>query len=226
MQLDRRATTVATTFLGSTMGCAECHDHKFDPFTQKQFYQMVAFFNNAEFVKSNSTPFTEPVLDLPDAEQKTKRDALNAEIKTWQAKLNDDSDEAKQRQQTWEKSIVDAEKDWHPLHPDHADSTGGTTLTIAADGSVLASGTNPETDTYTITAAVPLKEITGIRVEALPDPSLPRGGPGRDYYGNFMIHADVKIEQRASLSTKRPPRWTITTAQASKVQARNSRSFG
>ena len=105
MQLFDRATTVATTFLGSTMGCAECHDHKFDPFTQKQFYQMVAFFNNAEFVKSNATPFTEPVLDLPDAAQKTKRDALNAEIKTWQAKLNDDSDEAKQRQQARRKAL-------------------------------------------------------------------------------------------------------------------------
>lgn len=192
MQLDR-ATTVATTFLGSTMGCAECHDHKFDPFTQKQFYQMVAFFNNAEFVKNNSTPFTEPVLDLPDAVQKEKRDAFNAEIKTWQAKLNDDSDAAKLRQQAWEKSIVDAEKDWHPLHPDRAESTGGSTLTIAADGSVLASGVNPESDTYTLTATAPLKQITGIRIEALPDPSLPRGGPGRDYYGNFMIR-DVNIE--------------------------------
>ena len=195
IQLDR-ATTVATAFLGSTMGCAECHDHKFDPFTQKQFYQMVAFFNNADFVKSNSTPFTEPVLDLPDAAQQAKRDALNAEIKTWQAKLNDDSDAAKERQQAWEKSIVDAEKDWHPLHPDHAESTGGSTLTIAADGSVLASGLNPEADTYTIAAGVPdvpIRDITGIRIEALPDPSLPRGGPGRDYYGNFMIR-DVKVE--------------------------------
>jgi hypothetical protein len=192
MQLDR-ATTVATTFLGSTMGCAECHDHKFDPFTQKQFYQMVAFFNNAEFVKSNSTPFTEPVLDLPDAAQQTKRDALNAEIKQWQARLNDDSDAAKQRQQAWEKSIVDAEKDWHPLHPDRAESTGGSTLTIASDDSVLASGANPESDIYTLTASVPLKQITGIRVEALPDPSLPRGGPGRDYYGNFMIR-EVNVE--------------------------------
>src|SRR6185437_7902795 len=58
MQLDR-ATAVSTSFLGATIGCAECHDHKFDPYTQKQFYQMVAFFNNAEFTKS-STPFTEP----------------------------------------------------------------------------------------------------------------------------------------------------------------------
>ncbi len=191
MQLDR-ATTVSTAFLGSTIGCAECHDHKFDPFTQKQFYSMVAFFNNAEFTKS-STPFTEPVLDLPAPDQAAKRDALNAEIKTWQSKLNDDSDAAKQRQKTWEQSIADAETTWRPLHPERAQSSGGSTLTIRPDGSVLASGVNPETDTYTIEAKVPSGGITGIRLEALPDPSLPRGGPGRDYYGNFMIR-EMSVE--------------------------------
>jgi len=191
MQLDR-ATTVATTFLGATIGCAECHDHKFDPYTQKQFYSMVAFFNNAEFTKS-STPFTEPVLDLPAAGQAAKRDALNAEIKTWQSKLNDESDAAKQQQKTWEQSILDAEKTWQPLHPESATSAGGSTLTINPDNSILASGTNPETDTYVIEAQVPLREITGIRLEALPDPGLPRGGPGRDYYGNFMLR-EVNVE--------------------------------
>ncbi len=191
MQLDR-ATTVSTAFLGSTIGCAECHDHKFDPFTQKQFYSMVAFFNNAGFTKS-STPFTEPVLDLPGPDQAAKRDALNAEIKVWQSRLNDDSDAAKDRQKAWEQSILDAEKTWQPLHPTHADSTGGSTLTVQADGSILASGNNPEADTYVVTANVPLRQITGIRVEALPDPSLPRGGPGRDYYGNFMIR-EVTID--------------------------------
>jgi hypothetical protein len=201
IQLDR-ATTVSTVFLGSTMGCAECHDHKFDPFTQKQFYSMVAFFNNADFGKGG-TPFTEPVLDLPSPEQGAKRDALNAEIKQWQSRLNDDSDTAKDRQKAWEQSILDAESKWQPLHPDRADSAGGSTLTIGADGSVLASGANPETDTYTLEAKVPLREITGIRLEALPDPSLPRGGPGRDYYGNFMVR-EVNIETGPSAAKLTP----------------------
>ena len=191
MQLDR-ATAVSTSFLGATIGCAECHDHKFDPYTQKQFYSMVAFFNNAEFTKS-STPFTEPTLDLPAPEQAAKRDALNAEIKTWQNKLNDESDIAKANQRAWEQSVLSAEKDWQPLHPDHVESLGGSTLTINADNSVLASGTNPESDTYVITAKAPTRDITAIRLEALPDESLPRGGPGRDYYGNFMIR-EINIE--------------------------------
>jgi uncharacterized protein DUF1553/uncharacterized protein DUF1549 len=191
IQLDR-ATTVSTSFLGSTIGCAECHDHKFDPFTQKQFYSMVAFFNNAEFTKS-STPYTEPVLDLPQPEQAAKRDALNAEIKKWQSQLNDESDAANEHQRAWERSILDAETTWQPLHPARAESVGGSTLTIEGDGSVLASGLNPEADTYVVTASVPLRQITGIRLEALPDPGLPRGGPGRDYYGNLMIR-QVSIE--------------------------------
>ncbi len=191
MQLDR-ATTVSTAFLGSTMGCSECHDHKFDPFTQKQFYSMVAFFNNAAFAK-DGTPFTEPMLDLPSPEQQAKRDALNAEVKKWQSQLNDESDAAKDRQQAWERSILDAEKQWQALRPVRAESAGGSTLTVNSDNSVLASGVNPEIDTYVIEARSPLREITGIRLEALPDPSLPRGGPGRDYYGNLMIQ-DVKIE--------------------------------
>ena len=125
IQLDR-ATTVSTTFLGATMGCAECHDHKFDPYTQKQFYSMVAFFNNADFAK-NGTPFTEPTLDLPAPEQAAKRDALNAEIKKWQIQLNDDSDTAKEHQKLWEQSILDAESNWQPLHPEHVESSGGST---------------------------------------------------------------------------------------------------
>jgi hypothetical protein len=185
IQLDR-ATTVSTVFLGSTIGCAECHDHKFDPFTQKQFYSMVAFFNNAEFTKS-STPFTEPSLDIPNTEQAAKRDALNAQIKEWQNKLNDESDAAKASQKAWEQSILDAEKSWQPVHPDRAQSSGGSTLVVSADNSVLASGANPDADTYLLEAKSPLRQITGIRVEALPDSTLPRGGPGRDYYGNFMI---------------------------------------
>lgn len=191
IQLDR-ATTVSNAFLGSTMGCAECHDHKFDPFTQKQFYSLVAFFNNAEFTRG-STPFTEPVLDLPRADQEAKRDELNGEIRKWQNQLNDDSEAAKDRQKAWEQSILDAENDWQALLPERADSSGGSTLSIEPDHSVLASGANPETDTYTIEAKSPLRRITGIRLEALPDPSLPRGGPGRDYYGNFMIR-EVKID--------------------------------
>jgi len=76
----------------------------------------------------------------------------------------------------------------------------GATLTAGADGAVLASGKNPDTDTYILEAKTPLRDITGIRIEALPDPALPGGGPGRDYYGNFMLQG-VTLEAGASSAT-------------------------
>ena len=209
-QLDR-ATTVGTTWLGSTVGCAQCHNHKYDPFTQKQFYQIVAFFNNVAFVDqphrrrggsafSNAKQFDEPSIDLPTPEQAQKRDAFNQELKEYEKQLNDSSPEFQKRQADWERDVLAAEKQWRPLHPAKLVSTDGTTLTAAADNSVLASGKNPDSDSYILEAAAPLQEITGIRIEALPDPSLPGGGPGRDYYGNFVVR-NVEVEAGASAQT-------------------------
>jgi len=76
---------------------------------------------------------------------------------------------------------------WTVLEPVQWRSAGGATLTRQPDGSILAGGENPPTDTYTITADTVLERITGIRLEALPDPSLPANGPGRAANGNFAL---------------------------------------
>jgi len=76
---------------------------------------------------------------------------------------------------------------WIVLRPKSAASAGGARLAVQPDGSVLASGDNPSPDTYTITAETDLTGITAIRLEVLPDPSLPAGGPGRVYNGNFAL---------------------------------------
>ncbi len=80
-----RVSTTSTAFLGLTMGCARCHDHKYDPITQKDFYRFVAFFNTVperglDGFKGNAVP----LLPLPSHEQEQKMDALKAEIaSTW-----------------------------------------------------------------------------------------------------------------------------------------------
>ncbi len=208
-----RATTVGNVWLGSTTQCTQCHNHKYDPFTQKQFYQMVAFFNNAKFggpvfidpndpdaaaAAPGRRSFNEGTLELPTPEQAKTRDALRAELRTWQAKLSAVTPEFQKAEADWEQAVLDAEKSWQPLRPTRLESTGGSTLTLRPDASILASGKNPDLDTYILEAKSTVNgAITGLRIEALPDPGLPQGGPGRDYYGNFQMTA-VSIEHGPS----------------------------
>ena len=81
-----------------------------------------------------------------------------------------------------------AELRWTVLTPTTMTSEGGATLTVQADGSILAGGTNPDRDVYTLVARPGLERITAIRLEALPDPSLPNNGPGRADVGNFHLN--------------------------------------
>ena len=79
---------------------------------------------------------------------------------------------------------------WTVLKPTNTEgiSKGGATLKLLEDGSILASGTNPPKDEYTVVARPDLEHITAIRLEALPDPSLPRNGPGRNAAGSFDLN--------------------------------------
>jgi WD40 repeat protein/tetratricopeptide (TPR) repeat protein len=81
------------------------------------------------------------------------------------------------------------EPDWTVLKPLEMTSEGGATLTLQEDNSILASGENPARDTYTVTANAGSQRVTAFRLEALPDPSLPKNGPGRfDGNGNFHLN--------------------------------------
>lgn len=192
-----RVNTTATVWLGSTMGCTQCHNHKYDPFTQRDYYSMMAFFSNAS--KSTleygdtSTKFVEPTLDLATPAQETQRKALRAEIDRIDAKLKQQTPELDREQAEWENRIRAASAEWSPLAPRELSAQAGTQLTAAADGVITATGENPQRETYRIaTALAAPRRLTALRLEALPDPKLPRGGPGRDAYGNFII-SDVTL---------------------------------
>jgi tetratricopeptide (TPR) repeat protein len=81
---------------------------------------------------------------------------------------------------------------WTVLMPAQMKSAGGATLTKLNDNSILASGKNPEKDTYTVVAPTDLPRITAFRLEALAHESLPRGGPGRVAWGNFAL-SDIAV---------------------------------
>lgn len=189
-----RVNTTGTVWLGATVGCAQCHNHKYDPFTQKDYYRLMAFFEGAEYRIGyqsegdvNSRYILEPEISLPTPEQDAKRKTLEAEIKSLSDKLKADSPALAEAQAAWEKEMPAEPTKWTPLEVVSLKATGGTTLTKLDDQSVLASGANPERETYVVTARTNIQNITGLRLEAIADARLPKGGPGRDPYGNFLL---------------------------------------
>jgi len=108
-----RVDTTATVFLGLTAGCARCHDHKYDPLTQKEFYQLYAYFNNVpdrgRYFKYGNTP---PVLAAPTEEQRTKLTSVEAQLDQARRRLRELEPEAKDAQAAWEAGVSKAGSSW------------------------------------------------------------------------------------------------------------------
>ena len=193
-----RVNTTASVFLGSTLGCAQCHNHKFDPFLQKDYYRFLAFFNNLEHkgVGVGDRWMDEPEMELPTPDQAKRSAEIKAGIGKLEDVLHTQTAGLNTAQQTWEAQMKAAESQWHLLKVTSAKSEGGATLTQQAGGSILASGSNPQADTYTLEATNELAGVTAIRLEVLPDTSLPHNGPGRDPEGNFFL-SDFEVRTGA-----------------------------
>jgi hypothetical protein len=184
-----RVNTTATVWLGLTVACTQCHDHKYDPLTQRDFYRLYAFFHNVpENPIDGSRGNASPVLKVPTSQQKQKLDQLAADVKKIEARLAGPISEADAAQAEWETAAVSAKKNqWATLDPADFKSAGGAILSKLADKSIRATGTNPASETYTVTVQSDLKEITAIRLEILPDDSLVAKGPGRSGNGNIVL---------------------------------------
>jgi Protein of unknown function (DUF1553)/Protein of unknown function (DUF1549) len=196
-----RVNTTATAWLGSTLGCAQCHNHKYDPFTQKDYYRMMAFFSNSAYevrALGDGTKFFETIVDVPTPEQEARRKIIQAEIDRINEELKADTPALAAAQTAWEQSMrLATPAAWTVLTPQQLTATGGVVLTAQHDGAVLAAGANPGEAIYTIDATATLPRVTAIRLEALPDQSLPKGGPGRDPYGNFQLNG-IEVEAAGS----------------------------
>ena len=182
-QIVDRVNTTASVFMGLTMACAQCHTHKYDPLTHREYYGMFAFFNKA---------MEKDILAPLDAELALHARALAAFEKRHaaiRASINKYKPELEKKSAAWEARLgeFDPQELWTMLEPASMLSAGGATLDKLDDGSILASGNNPEIDTYTVVVNTQLEGITGIRLEALPDSSLPNNGPGRAEKGGFVL---------------------------------------
>ncbi len=178
-----RVRNVGSVWLASTLGCSECHDHKYDPFTTKEFYSFEAFFAD---LKERAVGRQEQV-KMPSPEQKEQLRQLDAEIAGHQKVLDTPTAELASAQAEWEVAAKTRKVEWNVLRPVEAKSQNGATLSTLEDGSVLATGNNPDSDSYTLTFKADRPKLTALRLEVLPDGSLPASGPGRTGNGNFVL---------------------------------------
>ncbi|MEI6715897.1 MAG: PSD1 and planctomycete cytochrome C domain-containing protein [Verrucomicrobiota bacterium] len=186
-----RVETTGATWLALTVGCARCHDHKFDPLSQKEFYQLFAFFNSVDETGvlggDQYTVNTKPFLTFPTPEQTAKLAVLEKNVEQAKAALKETEAKEASAEKKREKDILGEAPKWQILQPSELKSTNGATLTAEADGVIFASGNQPPKDIYSVTADTDLTQVTGIRLELLPDDRLPSKGPGRHANGNPVI---------------------------------------
>ncbi len=172
-----RMDVLGKAFLGLTLNCCQCHNHKYDPISQKEYYQFFAFLNNDD----------EPEMEVPDKSAQAKQAEIKKNIARMEDELLAKYDDVPKKMEAWEKEMKAAAGDWTVLEPEAFYASVGTKFTKLEDHSLLATGSNPGVSEYTVTARTALKGITGFRLEALADPNLPAYGPGRAGNGNFVL---------------------------------------
>ena len=200
-----RVNTTGTVFLGLTVACTQCHDHKYDPISQREFYELYAFFNNVleqglDGRKGNAPP----LVKVPSLVQTDQLAKLAGQLAAVEQRLNDAEPEIAAAQAEWEKTALAKESDrWLPLILEKAVSKGGATLVQEDDRSVVVSGENPDKDSYQLIASANLQYATALRLEALPHEGLAGKGPGRSVNGNIVL-TDIRVAILAAGADAQP----------------------
>jgi hypothetical protein len=214
-ELDDMVNTTGTAFLGLTLGCARCHDHKYDPVPTLDYYRLAAVFTTT--VRSEQ----DLVLD-PEGDRQAREAFDQAHAPLVAALEAFERDSLPSRLAAWEKeggTTADAaDRPWRILDLTAMKSAGGATMTKNPDGSVLVSGTSPDHEVFTLTARTDAGRITGFRLEAMSDPSLARNGPGRAPNGNFAL-SDFQVTARPLKGDAKPARVKLVNARATFEQA-------
>lgn len=201
-----RVETTGQTWLGLSVGCARCHDHKYDPLTQREFYALFALFCNVPETgtimgsETRSGGNSDPLYPLPSAEQSAEIVRLEKTIFDADEAVRAGEKDLGSLVADWERSIRPVldlpDEIWQTLEPLALKSSGGATFRRLEDGSWLVEGAKPPLDTYQIEALLPAGPFGGVRLELLADPSLSGGGGfGRNHNGNVVVsRVEVEID--------------------------------
>ena len=178
-----RMDAVGKAVLGLTIQCMQCHDHKYDPFSQREYYAMFAFLNNSE--EGSAAVYT--------PEQLQARAALFRTLEAQESRIRMADPDWQARLAEWERRRRGDQPEWRIVSPE-PDPSGGQKHYVLDDGSILAQGYAPtkHTTSFTVTVRQPVRAV---RLELLNDPNLPLGGPGRSIYGLCAL-TEFKVTAR------------------------------
>jgi len=197
-----RVRTTATAFMGTTLACAECHDHKFDPFTIEDFYRFAAIFSDlkekgAYNLSGGFTPenLTEEMIFSSDR-QRVRVGELDAEIVRLKKQAEAIADDRlAEGRLAWEARILallDAgQLAWTTATPQTAESPEGTPLTIEEDRSISPGGHNPENDTYRVTIPAEGTIVGAVKLETILDPRYPGDGLARSGQAFYLSEIEI-----------------------------------
>ena len=184
-----RTETTAAIWLGLTMTCARCHNHKYDQISQQEYYQLFAFFDDLKESNIN-LPAGEQAVAEHDRAVQVHHDKYEAAKEKYSVAIAGVKAEIDERVVELEKLISKdrpVELEAKPVIPLSVVSAGGAKMQVMDDGSVLASGKVADKDKYTLVFEIPEGGFNGIKLEVLPHESLPSTGPGRPDNGNFVL---------------------------------------
>ena len=182
---DDMVTTVMQTFTSTTVQCARCHDHKFDPVSQRDYYSLQAVFAGVE--RANRIYDRDPDRNL-------HRQHLRTELRQARTEAGTDTESppwwtlaVRSEVAAWEAARTKSLATWRVQIPERLGANAGSHLQARPDGVIVVEGTRPEREDYELTLPAIGDAIRAVRLEALADASLPKGGPGRQDNGNFHL---------------------------------------
>ena len=182
-----RMDAIGKSILGLTINCCQCHNHKYDPISQEEYYRMFAYLNN------DNEPWR--VVYTPGEQMQLAQ--LHSQIKALDDKLKHENPGWRQRMDAWIAVEKKKEVEWRVLQaPFIDDTTGGQKMLMQKDGSYLAQSYAPTKSTPKFEIDAKADNITAFRLELLNDPNLPAYGPGRSQKGTcalseFQVEAEI-----------------------------------